>query len=96
MQFDMALELVKFLRRSPKLQKIAVLAVSTPLSAEKMKEVLEAGVTQTVFKPIRRTTLASGLLQALGIKLHAPSRNVNTNSKMLADKRMLVVSFNLL
>ncbi|BBN13039.1 arabidopsis histidine kinase 2/3/4 (cytokinin receptor) [Marchantia polymorpha subsp. ruderalis] len=95
MQFDMALELVKFLRRSPKLQKIAVLAVSTPLSAEKMKEVLEAGVTQTVFKPIRRTTLASGLLQALGIKLHAPSRNVNTNSKMLADKRMLVVDDNL-
>ncbi|KAG6554893.1 hypothetical protein Mapa_003477 [Marchantia paleacea] len=95
MQFNMALELVKFLRRSPKLQKIAVLAVSTPLSAEMMKEVLEAGVTQTVFKPIRRTTLASGLLQALGIKLHAPSRNVNTNSKMLADKRMLVVDDNL-
>ncbi|KAL2622497.1 hypothetical protein R1flu_002702 [Riccia fluitans] len=95
MDFRQALELVRYFRNNRELQRVAVLAVSTPLKAEVMKEVAEAGVTQTVFKPIRRTTLASGLLQAIGVKLQAPSRNVNTNAKMLSEKRILVVDDNL-
>ncbi|KAL3683272.1 hypothetical protein R1sor_001294 [Riccia sorocarpa] len=95
MNFKQALELVRYFRDSSKLQTIAVLAVSTPLKAEVMKEVTEAGVTQTVFKPIRRTTLASGLLQAIGIKLQTPSRNLNADAKMLTGRRILVVDDNL-
>ncbi|KAL3691430.1 hypothetical protein R1sor_005081 [Riccia sorocarpa] len=95
MDFKQALELVSYFRNNRRLERVAVLAVSTPLKADVMKEVTEAGVTQTVFKPIRRTTLASGLLQAIGVKLQTPSRNVNTDAKMLSGKRILVVDDNL-
>jgi hypothetical protein len=44
-----------------------------------------------VHKPLRYSTLAAGLLKALGVQLQNTSRRMDTNSKMLVGKRLLVV-----
>lgn len=89
-EFDAAIQLIKSVRKE--LPRLPVLAISCPLTIEAKKELREAGFSQTVFKPLRRTTLATGLLQALGIRLQAPTKNVTSNAKMLTGKRVLVVS----
>ncbi|BBN00910.1 arabidopsis histidine kinase 2/3/4 (cytokinin receptor) [Marchantia polymorpha subsp. ruderalis] len=97
MGMDEAVQLVKLMRKEQHLMSIPVLALSCPLTTPlEKKELYEAGFSQTVFKPIRRTTLATGLLQAVGISLRPPTKTVNTNANMLAGKRLLVVDDNLI
>ncbi|CAM6097552.1 unnamed protein product [Calypogeia fissa] len=94
MEFEPAIQLIKSVRKE--LPRLPVLAISCPLSIEAKKELREAGFSQTVFKPLRRTTLATGLLQALGIRLQTPTKIVTDNAKMLTGKRVLVVDDNLI
>jgi histidine kinase 2/3/4 (cytokinin receptor) len=91
---EAAIQLTKNVKKE--LKKLPVLAISCPLSIEAKKELREAGFSQTVFKPLRRTTLATGLLQALGIPLQTPAKLVSANAKMLTGKRVLVVDDNLI
>ncbi|KAL2641300.1 hypothetical protein R1flu_008887 [Riccia fluitans] len=92
-----AIQLVKSLRKEQSLMSMPVLALSCPLNTTAEKEELQqAGFTQTVYKPLRRSTLATGLLQGLKIELRPPVKTVNKNANMLAEKRLLVVDDNLI
>lgn len=88
-----ALHLVQSIRKEPNVRSIPVLALSIPPSTETQKELLEAGFSQIVHKPLRCTTLVAGLLQALGVQMTSASRRANTNAKMLSGKRILVVGY---
>lgn len=74
---------------------IPVLALSIPPDSALQSELNEAGYTHIVHKPLRCTTLISGLLQILGMRVTNLSRKPNTNADMLAGKRLLVVDDNM-
>ncbi|KAL3677673.1 hypothetical protein R1sor_020629 [Riccia sorocarpa] len=96
-EMNQAIQLVKSLRREQSLVSIPFLALSCPLNnTVKKEELQEAGFCKLVFKPLRRSILASALLQALGTALRHRVKSENTNANMLAEKRLLVVDDNLI
>ena len=86
-----ALQLVQEMQKEPNTKKLPVLALSIPPESAVQNELLEAGFGHIVHKPLRCTTLISGLLQTLGMQVKNHSRKANTNAKMLSGKRLLVV-----
>ena len=55
------------------------------------EELKEAGYSSSVLKPLRHATVATILLQAFGVRKKMPTKKVNSNPKLLAGKRLLVV-----
>ena len=94
MDHQSSIQLVQGLKESP-FKSIPVLALSIPPDSSLQNELREAGYLHIVHKPLRCTTLVSGLLQTLGMQVTNPSRKQNTNSEMLAGKRLLVVDDNM-
>jgi histidine kinase 2/3/4 (cytokinin receptor) len=90
-----ALNLVQSLRKEPGTKVLPFLALSRPVVSDMQKELQEAGFSYMVHKPLRYSTLAAGLLKALGVQLQNTSRRMDTNSKMLVGKRLLVVDDNM-
>ncbi|KAH8941449.1 hypothetical protein BDL97_14G039900 [Sphagnum fallax] len=88
-----ALQLAKAVCKAVDRKTIPVVALSFTLSTAAQQELREAGFSSTVQKPLRQTTLAVGLLQAVGAQLQTIVKKVN--SKMLAGKHILVVDDNL-
>lgn len=85
-----ALELVQRMKEQS-MDKVPVLALTIPPESGLLNELQQAGYSHMVHKPLRCTTLISGLLQALGVQIANSSRKANANAKMLAGKRLLVV-----
>lgn len=81
--------------KEPRFNNVPVLALSIPPDSTLQSELHEAGYLHIVHKPLRCTTLISGLLQSLGLQVTNPSRKQNANEKMLAGKRLLVVDDNM-
>ncbi len=84
-----ALQLAKAVCKAVDRKTMPVVALSFTLSTAAQQELREAGFSLTVQKPLRQTTLAVGLLQAVGAQLQTIAKKVN--SKMLAGKHILVV-----
>ncbi|XP_024403116.1 probable histidine kinase 6 isoform X1 [Physcomitrium patens] len=72
-----------------------VLALSIPPDIALQTELHEAGYQHIVHKPLRCTTLISGLLQTLGMQVTNLSRKQNANAEMLTGKCLLVVDDNM-
>lgn len=85
-----ALELVQRMKEQS-MDKVPVLALTIPPESGLLNELQQAGYSHMVHKPLRCTTLISGLLQTLGVQIANSSRKANANAKMLAGKRLLVV-----
>ena len=85
-----ALELVQWMKEQS-MDKVPMLALTIPPESGLLNELQQAGYSHMVHKPLRCTTLISGLLQALGVQIANSSRKANANAKMLAGKRLLVV-----
>lgn len=85
-----ALELVQWMKEQS-MDKVPMLALTIPPESGVLNELQQAGYSHMVHKPLRCTTLISGLLQALGVQIANSSRKANANAKMLAGKRLLVV-----
>jgi histidine kinase 2/3/4 (cytokinin receptor) len=94
MDHNSAIQLVQRLKQSSA-RNIPALALSIPPDSALQTELQEAGYSHIVHKPLRCTTLISGLLQVLGMQVNNPSRKANTNAEMLAGRRLLVVDDNM-
>lgn len=94
MDHKSSIQLVQRLKRSTA-KGIPALALSIPSDNVLQTEVQEAGYSHIVHKPLRCTTLISGLLRVLGMQVINPSRKANTNAEMLAGKWLLVVDDNM-
>jgi histidine kinase 2/3/4 (cytokinin receptor) len=78
------------------LKALPVLALSLALPSAVEKELKDSGVSFIINKPLRYSTLASVLLEAIGISPKAATKKpnkVSDNSKLLSGKRLLVVMF---
>lgn len=95
MDHTSSIQLVQRLKQESTFNNIPVLALSIPPESALQSELHEAGYLHIVHKPLRCTTLMSGLLQAMGMQVTNPSRKQNANEKMLAGKRLLVVDDNM-
>ncbi len=84
-----AVQLAKTMRKEADQKSMPLVALSFPLSTATQQELEAAGFSLTLQKPVRQTTLAVGLLQAVGVQLRTASKKVD--SKMLAGKQLLVV-----
>jgi hypothetical protein len=84
-----ALQLAKVVCKAVDRKTMPVVALSFTLSTAAQQELREAGFSLTVQKPLRQTTLAVGLLQAVGAQLQTIAKKVN--NKMLAGKHIIVV-----
>jgi CheY-like chemotaxis protein len=84
-----AVQLAKTMRKEADQKSMPLVALSFPLSTSTQQELQAAGFSLTLQKPVRQTTLAVGLLQAVGVQLRTASKKVD--SKMLAGKQLLVV-----
>lgn len=94
MDHNASIQLVQRLKHSTA-KSIPALALSIPPDSALQTELQETGYSHIVHKPLRCTTLISGLLQVLGMQVTNPSRKPNTNAEMLAGKRLLVVDDNM-
>lgn len=94
MDHKASIQLLERIKQST-VEGIPVLALSIPPDGALQTELNEAGYLHIVHKPLRCTTLISGLLQILGMQVTNPSRKQNTNADMLAGKRLLVVDDNM-
>jgi len=91
-----SIQLVQRLKQSPSpVNELPVLALSVPPGSALQKEFNDAGYAHIVHKPLRCTTLLSGLLQILGLQVTHLARKPNTNADLLAGQRLLVVDDNL-
>jgi AmiR/NasT family two-component response regulator len=91
MDVIIALQLVKAVRKEFPPGEVAIIALTAASNADVNRELLEAGCSQIVFKPIRSTTLSTSLLTAFGIGVKLAPKPVTTNAKMLEGKTLLVV-----
>jgi histidine kinase 2/3/4 (cytokinin receptor) len=85
-------ELASSIRQIPALKSLPVLALSMGLTPAGEKELKDAGVSHIISKPLRYTTLAAVLLEAVGVPARAPMKRPNANANMLSGRRVLVVS----
>ena len=83
-------ELALSIRQIPALKSLSVLALSMGLTPAGEKELKDAGVPHIISKPLRYTTLAAVLLEAIGVPARTPMKRTNAN--MLSGRRLLVVS----
>lgn len=86
--------LVSSIRNTSTLKALPVLALSLGLPTAVERELKDSGVSYIVNKPLRYSTLASVLLEAIGISPNASTTKlskVNYDAKFLSGKRLLVV-----
>lgn len=84
------------IRNMSTLKALPVLALSLGLSPAVESALKDSGVSYIVNKPLRYSTLASVLLEAIGISSKASTKKpnkVNYDAKILSGKRLLVVMF---
>ena len=86
------LELASSIRKIPALKTLPVLALSMGLTPAGEKELKDAGISHIISKPLRYTTLAAVLLEAVGVPARAPMKRPNAYAHMLSGRRLLVVS----
>ncbi|KAG0600992.1 hypothetical protein M758_11G076100 [Ceratodon purpureus] len=89
------LELVSSIRKIPALKTLPVLALSMGLTPTEEKELKDAGISHIISKPLRYTTLAAVLLDAVGVPARAPMKRTNANANMLSGRKLLVVDDNM-
>lgn len=89
-----AMELASSIRNTPNLKALPVLALPCPgLSPSAEKDLKNSGVSFIINKPLRYSTLASVLHEAIGLTQKAtPKKKAVDNVKLLTGKRCLVVS----
>ena len=88
--------LASSIRNTSTLKALPVLALSLRLPPLVEKELKDSGLSYIVNKPLRYSTLACVLLEAIGISPKISTKKLNeTNgsAKLLSGKRLLVVSF---
>lgn len=87
-------DLTSTVRNMPSFKALPVLGLSLALPPLIEKELRDAGVSYMVKKPLRHSSLACVLLEAMNLTpTPATKRAVKVDdSKLLSDKRILVVS----
>lgn len=88
---ESAVELASSIRQVLGFKTLPVLALSTGLRPANEKELKGAGFPHIINKPLRYNTLASVLLETVGVPARAPMKKMNVDSKMMSGKRLLVV-----
>ncbi|KAG0608428.1 hypothetical protein M758_8G105000 [Ceratodon purpureus] len=95
MPHESILELASSIRRVPSLKTLPVLALSMGLTPSGEKELKDAGISHIINKPLRYTTLATVLLETVGVPARAPMKKPNANANMLSGRKLLVVDDNM-
>ncbi|CAK9212971.1 unnamed protein product [Sphagnum troendelagicum] len=93
----LALELVGLIHREPSFEMLPVIALTSRASNVVENKLQMAGFSNTLYKPLRCTTIAAVLLQALGMRGQTKLKkgNTNANAKILSGKHLLVVDDNM-
>ena len=86
------LELASSIRKVPSLETLPVLALSMGLTPAGEQELKDAGISHIINKPLRYTTLATVLLETVGVPARARMKKPNANANMLTGRKILVVS----
>jgi len=89
------LELASSIRKIPSLKTLPVLALSMGLTPAGEKELKEAGISHIIAKPLRYATLATVLLETVGVPARVPMKKPNANANMLSGRKLLVVDDNM-
>nr|XP_024402956.1 probable histidine kinase 5 isoform X1 [Physcomitrium patens]XP_024402957.1 probable histidine kinase 5 isoform X1 [Physcomitrium patens]XP_024402958.1 probable histidine kinase 5 isoform X1 [Physcomitrium patens]XP_024402959.1 probable histidine kinase 5 isoform X1 [Physcomitrium patens] len=92
---ESAVELASSIRQVLGFKTLPVLALSTGLRPANEKELKGAGFPHIINKPLRYNTLASVLLETVGVPARAPMKKMNVDSKMMSGKRLLVMDNNM-
>jgi histidine kinase 2/3/4 (cytokinin receptor) len=87
------LELACAIRKIPSRETLPILALSMGLSPCEEKELKDAGISHIIAKPLRYATLATVLLETVGIPARRPMKKPNANAQMLSGSNILVVSW---
>lgn len=89
---ELTMEIGQRVRTEPGYETLPIIALTcTPLP----DELKTAGYSSTIFKPLRHATVATILLQALGVRFQMSTKKVAPNPKLLTGKRLLVVDDNM-
>lgn len=86
------LELASSIRKIPSLNTVRVLALSMGLTPSAEKELKDAGISHIIAKPLRYATLATVLLESVGVPARAPMKKPNANANLLSGRKLLVVT----
>ena len=78
----------QFVRIETGYEAVPIIALTFLPTHEELKE---AGYSSSMLKPLRHSTVATILLQAFGVRTNMPTKKANSNPKLLAGKRLLVV-----
>lgn len=86
------LELASSIRKIPSLNTVRVLALSMGLTPSAEKELKDAGISHIIAKPLRYATLATVLLESVGVPARASMKKPNANANLLTGRKLLVVT----
>ncbi len=85
-----ALQVVQAVRKEKaSLQVVALTCLPRAEVGDKLFR--EAGFSYAISKPLRHSTIATVLLQALGVQLQTSTKRKSPDSQLLSGKRLLVV-----